>query len=287
MRKHTYSVFEHCTSCLLLLLLTICWDTALAADSAPLSAASSLSPHSVSYNAGLYSQYMYRGMTQTAGGPAIQGGVDYSHAKGFYFGAWASNISWLQDNASYAHSVVEFDYYGGYANTVAHTDYKYNLGVAQYSYPGRSNPNSNLASPDTTELIGQLNYKWLTGIAHYTVSVQDSQIANARGSYYVEINADTPLAETEFIVNLHGGYQYYAGSAPLNEPCPTGQTDNNSCYGYVDWKIGITKSFPKSINVGAFYTFTNATASNYLINNEFIGKNYFTVYVQKIWDNGN
>ena len=33
------------------------------------------SPHTVSYNLGLYSQYVFRGLTQTDEKPAIQGGV--------------------------------------------------------------------------------------------------------------------------------------------------------------------------------------------------------------------
>lgn len=51
----------------------------------------------VAYNVGLYSQYIFRGLTQTDRGPAVQGGVDLTHSSGFYLGAWASNISWLRD----------------------------------------------------------------------------------------------------------------------------------------------------------------------------------------------
>ena len=52
----------------------------------------------VAYNIGLYSQYIFRGLTQTDRGPAVQGGVDLTHSSGFYLGAWATNISWLRDN---------------------------------------------------------------------------------------------------------------------------------------------------------------------------------------------
>ena len=48
-------------------------------------------------NVGLYSQYVFRGISQSRLHPALQGGVDYSHKSGFYVGTWASNISWLSD----------------------------------------------------------------------------------------------------------------------------------------------------------------------------------------------
>jgi uncharacterized protein (TIGR02001 family) len=51
----------------------------------------------VAYNVGLYSQYIFRGLTQTDRKPALQGGVDLTHSSGFYLGAWGSNISWLKE----------------------------------------------------------------------------------------------------------------------------------------------------------------------------------------------
>ncbi|OYW27068.1 MAG: hypothetical protein B7Z51_09365, partial [Methyloversatilis sp. 12-65-5] len=55
------------------------------------------SPHTFTGNVGLFSQYVFRGISQTNEDPALQGGFDYSHASGFYLGTWASNISWLKD----------------------------------------------------------------------------------------------------------------------------------------------------------------------------------------------
>jgi uncharacterized protein (TIGR02001 family) len=52
------------------------------------------SEHSVSYNVlVLFSEYIFRGYTQTHNDPALQGGVDYEHSSGFYLGLWASNVS--------------------------------------------------------------------------------------------------------------------------------------------------------------------------------------------------
>ena len=47
---------------------------------------------SVSANVTLTSDYVWRGLGQTAGNPAIQGGFDYASDGGFYAGIWASNV---------------------------------------------------------------------------------------------------------------------------------------------------------------------------------------------------
>src|SRR5450830_659674 len=72
----------------------------VSAQTAP--AAAPASPHTFTGNVGLVSQYVFRGLTQTNGGPAVQGGADYSHTSGFYAGTWLSNISWYTDqNAAF------------------------------------------------------------------------------------------------------------------------------------------------------------------------------------------
>ena len=43
-------------------------------------------------NVGLFSQYVFRGISQTNEKPAIQGGFDLGHKSGLYVGTWASNI---------------------------------------------------------------------------------------------------------------------------------------------------------------------------------------------------
>src|SRR5450759_3397136 len=103
------------------------------------------SPHTFTGNVGLVSQYVFRGLSQTNGDPALQGGADYSHASGFYAGTWLSNISWFTDqnantksapvslaspgsvvgytpNQSNAAS-LEWDFYGGFKNSFGGGDW--------------------------------------------------------------------------------------------------------------------------------------------------------------------
>ena len=53
-----------------------------------------LDEFSFSANVGLYTDYIFRGYTQTQNEPAIQGGFDVEHSSGLYAGTWASNVDW-------------------------------------------------------------------------------------------------------------------------------------------------------------------------------------------------
>ncbi|CAN1531373.1 Conserved hypothetical protein CHP02001 [Methylophilaceae bacterium] len=222
---------------------TLALPTAVfAADAAP--AAAPAPAYTVSYNVGLFSQYIFRGLTQTDKKPALQGGVDFSHASGLYVGAWGSNISWLEDGAYYDNSSLELDVYGGYRNTIGETGLGYDFGVLQYIYPGHKL--SATTTANTTELYGALSYKWLQ--AKFSSVVSDDAFNNedGAGTYYAELNANIPLADSGITANLHIGRQKFDGNAL------------DVLYTYTDWKIGATKSFANGVNVGAFYADTDA-----------------------------
>ena len=75
-----------------------------------------------SSNVGLFSEYIFRGIAQTAGKPAVQGGFDLAHSSGFYAGTWASNVSWLEDFNAYNRSSVEWDFYAGFKHASGDSD---------------------------------------------------------------------------------------------------------------------------------------------------------------------
>jgi uncharacterized protein (TIGR02001 family) len=82
-----------------------------AALAAPgLANAQAKSPHTVAGNMSIVSDYRFRGISQTFEQPAIQGGIDYSHASGFYLGNWNSNVSGI----SFIDGTFEMDLYGGF-----------------------------------------------------------------------------------------------------------------------------------------------------------------------------
>lgn len=220
-------------------------QTTYAAD-----AAAETPAYTIAYNVGLYSQYIFRGLTQTANKPAIQGGVDFTHSTGFYAGAWGSNVSWLEDakaatGAGYDNSSLELDLYGGYRGAVK--EVSYDVGLLQYVYPGT--PVGGYARAETTEVYGSLGYKWVT--AKLSVAVSDKVFANrnASGTYYADITANYPVTDT-ITVTAHVGRQEYSGSG-------------NDLYSYTDWKLGASKAFDNGVTVGAYYTDTNGKVAGY------------------------
>jgi uncharacterized protein (TIGR02001 family) len=223
------------------------------------------SEHSVSYNVGLFSQYIFRGYNQTDGRPALQGGIDYEHSSGFYLGAWGSNVSWTTDDFDSGSGTspyksggtLEIDLYGGYANEIGETGIGYDVGVLQFLYPGEVR--SGYAKANTTEVYGGLNYKWLSYKA-YVVTSEDAWTwgksnndgdDSARGSLYQDLTAEIPLGDlvdhklfNGVTATLHYGYQEFAGK-------------NNRKSSYGDWKLGLDKEFADGINVGWYYTGTD------------------------------
>ena len=117
----------------------------------------------ITYNVGVVSQYRYRGIAQTKGDAALQGGVDYANANGFYLGAWGSTIKWIKDAAygsnPQAKGPVELDLYGGYKFEAA--GIAYDVGYLRYQYVGNTYkdaaPSANV-NANTDEVYGAATY---------------------------------------------------------------------------------------------------------------------------------
>lgn len=242
------------------------------------------SAHTLTANVGLFSQYVFRGLTQTNEKPAIQGGMDYSHASGFYLGTWLSNISWFTDqnantiaapvslgspgpigapygaNRSNAAS-LEWDIYGGYKSSFA-ADWSYDIGFLRYEYPGTYDNLGFLKKPNTNEIYGALGYKWIT--AKYSYSLGDTFGFNeARGSYYLDLSASIPVADSGFTLGLHAGRQGYKGRSDFFRVAPGGAaltSYDNRVLSYTDWKVSVSKEYA-GLNFGIAFTSTNARAT--------------------------
>lgn len=80
-------------------------------------------------NVALGSDYVFRGISQTEGGPAVSGGFDYTNGI-FYAGTWASNVS----SATISSGGIEMDVYAGVTPTLGPVSF--NFGVIGYYYPG-------------------------------------------------------------------------------------------------------------------------------------------------------
>lgn len=82
---------------------------------------------SVSGNAAVTSDYVFRGVSQTEEDFAVSAGVDATNGS-FYLGAWASNVSYAGDDDTDA----ELDLYGGFRPQIG--DWTLDFGVVGYLY---------------------------------------------------------------------------------------------------------------------------------------------------------
>lgn len=93
----------------------------------------------VAANVALTTNYVWRGVSQSAENPAIQGGFDYEHESGFYLGTWGSNVNWGNDAVTSADgdgASMELDLYGGYKFKAGPVEL--DVGLIHYMYPGAS-----------------------------------------------------------------------------------------------------------------------------------------------------
>jgi uncharacterized protein (TIGR02001 family) len=216
--------------------------------------------HTLTANVGLFSEYIFRGISQTGGKPAVQGGFDYAHSSGFYAGTWASNISWLEDFGAYSRSSLEWDFYGGYKNNFpGQDDWNYDVGLYYYYYPGKKN--DGVHSANTLEAYGALGWKWLSAKASYTLSNDyfgirpDGQ--KTQGTWYLDLSGTYPVPDTAWALIGHLGHLgvHHDGGGDFEAK-------------YTDWKLGASYTVPdgtflKGLEVGAYYTDSTAKKAYY------------------------
>ncbi|MBB4843161.1 uncharacterized protein (TIGR02001 family) [Paucibacter oligotrophus] len=189
------------------------------AEEAGAAAAPAASP--LSFNLGLVSEYRYRGIAQSRLQPALQAGVDYAAASGFYLGAWGSTIQWIKDEPYKGGANVEIDLYGGYKTEVA-KGLTLDVGVLSYVYPSNKlDPSAN-----TTEIYAAASFGPLT--AKYSHSLSNLfGTADSKGSGYLDVSASFELGEG-FTLTPHIGYQ---------------KVRNNSAGSYTDYALTLNKDY--------------------------------------------
>ena len=84
---------------------------------------------SVSGNITLVTDYRFRGVSYSAGDPAVQGGLDVSHESGFYVGTWASSL-----DVGPSYGELEVDIYAGYSREFSN-GVTMDIGLLYYLYP--------------------------------------------------------------------------------------------------------------------------------------------------------
>ena len=132
------------------------------------------SEHSVSGNISVLSSYVLRGNTTAVENTdaTLQGGLDYSHASGFYAGWWTSTLG---TDAYGTTNPMENNFYGGYSGAI-NDDVGFTAGVTYYYYY-----DVDTSIYDGFELLLGLDYKDVSVTAQ--TLLEDTGWGNAGDTY--------------------------------------------------------------------------------------------------------
>ena len=213
-------------------------------------AAEEASPHTITGNVTLASSYRFRGIDQTFGKPALQGGIDYSHASGFYAGNWNSNVS---SGAGFPDGNLEMDFYGGYRTTFG--DFGLDLGAILYYYPGSEGGVLDARADDdsVTNKEIYLGASWKFISVKYSNSIDDYFSLRGTANNAGKSTKGTSYLETNLNYDLGDGWGVNGHIGHLS-------AKNIRKGSYTDWKVGVTKDVSGWL-FGLSYIDTNAHGS--------------------------
>jgi uncharacterized protein (TIGR02001 family) len=210
--------------------------------------------YTLSFNANVVTDYRYRGISQSRLKPAVQGGLDFAHKKGFYLGAWGSTIKWIEDSGA-TDGNVEIDLYGGFKGDLV-KDVAFDVGVLRYEYVrNKLGAVSGYANANTTELYGALTYGVVTAKYSQSLSNLFGNI-NSKNSQYLDLSATFDLG-SGMTFTPHVGRQL---------------VNNNPNYHYTDYSITLAKDLGKGLSASAMLVNTNAKSSAYTWGGKNVGK---------------
>jgi uncharacterized protein (TIGR02001 family) len=215
----------------------------------------------LTFNVGVVNNYLYRGITQTRGEPAVQGGLDYAHKGGFYVGAWASSIKWIEDTGLAlaqpvrASGPTELDLYAGYKFDLA-SGIGMDVGFLRYEYLGNnvaSATSGQVANPNTDEIYLGMNTPLFNVKFSYATSNlfgQTNNGASATGATYTEFSRE---------FDLGSGYKLtpHAGMTSIS------RVTNAS---YNDYSLTLSKEINPGLVLSVGYAGTNAIRTYYVSN---------------------
>jgi uncharacterized protein (TIGR02001 family) len=178
----------------------------------------------ISANVGVFSDYRFRGITQTDTKPAVQGGFDYSHSSGFYIGNW---------NSSLAELGTELDFYFGYSTEIGGVGI--DVGNLYYYYPNATDGNTN-------ELYLGLSYGPVTFKTSYATTDYFG-LAGSKNHLYYNLSGSFALSD-KVSLDISAGHHAGKGAEALK--------------GY-DYLVGISYDLGNDFALGV--AFTKATGA--------------------------
>lgn len=213
----------------------------VAACTAPLAAfaqAAAAKPepeYTISGNVGLFSDYRFRGVSQTDYNPAFQGGFDFAHKSGFYLGNWNSNVS----SVLYNGASLEMDFYGGYKTTIG--GFGLDVGTLYYYYPGTGAYIPGFDAKNWEVYVGgsygPVSLKYFYSFTDFFGLSAPG--VDTKGSQYLDLSGAYDLGNG-FGINGHVGWQ------KIKNGTQVGLSKDS----YYDYKVGVTYDIAASGWIG-------------------------------------
>lgn len=217
-------------------------------------------PCTYTANTALTTDYVFRGFSQSAGAPAVQGGFDATCGQ-FYAGVWASSIDFGRNAiANDGVAKVEMDWYAGWKPVTGHVTW--DLGVIYYTYPSASRLQN-------SGLRGDLNYVELKVGASFA-PWKDATLGQTifYSPDYQLSSGDAWTFETAFSQNLpkvgifspsvSALYGFQQGSNTANYRGTFG--NGHDSYSY--WNAGLTLGFREKWSLDFRYWDTSVPNNN-------------------------
>ncbi|KQN40976.1 hypothetical protein ASG37_03310 [Sphingomonas sp. Leaf407] len=219
----------------------------------------------VSGSATIASDYRFRGVSQSDGGMAVQGGMTVAHESGAYIGLWASNLAgW----GTFGGANMELDLIGGYKARLA-DDAVLDVGLTWYLYPGGADK-TDFAEP-YVKLTGTAGPATLTAGAAYAPPQQAigkwyATGADAAAGIYTNPGAKhdnlylwgdgalaVAVAGTPIMAKAHLGHSRGQDGLGPNATAvaPTGA--------YWDWSLGVDATW-RNLTLGVGYVGTDISS---------------------------
>lgn len=211
----------------------------------------------VTGNVGAFSEYMFRGVEQSAGA-AVQGGLDLATDVGFYAGTWVSNVSFAGYTAPVSY---ETDLYAGF--TKKWGDFGVDVGAIYYYY--RDDTRLNTIEGYIGALLEPATVKLYYTPEYFGAPDPNSTDPDERGDgLYLTASAAIPLSET-VTLTPQAGYSQGDGVetfvVALFEQGPDGVPgtgDEDPDDSYFDYSLTLAKT------LDAGFTFTFAAVGTTL-----------------------
>lgn len=195
-------------------------------------------PVEVTVEAGIFTDYRFRGVSLSGGDFAVQGSVEAAHESGFYAGIWASNID---GGATFGD--VEVDLYAGYSAAISPLA-TLDVGVTYYAYPDGDGP-ADYYEPYAS-LGAQLGpVEASVGVAY----APEQESLGDQDNLYISFDASAGVPNTAFSMNAHAGYT----DGVLAPDFLAGGFSEDGW----DYSIGASYALPFGLDVGVSYIATD------------------------------